>query len=277
MASERIAIEGVGKILAVASGKGGVGKSTVSVNLALALAGLGYKVGLFDGDVHGPDVPLMLGVRRRDEATGQNAFVAAVVSPEFQNSMPKNKPLERYGLKMMSLGLLVGEEQPIIPDTNLIGRMILQVLRSLDWGKLDYLLIDLPPGTGEPQITLSQKLQIDGVVLVTTPPDVALLDTTKALNLYRDRGIKILGLVENMSYFICPTCKDKHEIFPRSTREAERSIKAESVAVLGRIPLNPAVGSAGDSGRPLIITDPQNEVSQAFFETARTVAEAFKA
>lgn len=274
MAGERIVIDGVKRVIAVASGKGGVGKSTVSVNLALALAELGYKVGLFDGDVHGPNVPLMLGVRRTQRAEGAAAYVAIAVSSEYEKKTSRSQPLERYGLKIMSIGLLVGEDQPVIPDTNLVGRMVVQMLRSVDWDGLDFLLIDLPPGTGEPQITLSQKLQLDGVVLVTTPPDVALLDTTKALNLYRDRGIEVLGLVENMSYYICPTCGDQREIFPRSEREAERAVRSESVTVLGRIPLSPAVGTAGDNGRPLLITNPEGEVAQAFLETARQLIQA---
>lgn len=277
MSNERVTLEGVKRIVAVASGKGGVGKSTVSVNLALALAGLGYKVGLFDGDVHGPNIPLMLGARRQEKAEGYKDYVAVAMSRDYEKETRKGPPLERFGLKVMSTGLLVGEEQPIIPDTNLIGRMIMQMIRSIDWGELDYLLIDLPPGTGEPQITLSQELQIDGVVLVTTPPDVSLLDTTKALNLYRERGIAVLGLVENMSFYICPVCSDQREIFPRSEREAERSLKAENITILGRIPLNPAVGTAGDNGRPLVITEPASEVTLAFIETARQVVKAIEA
>lgn len=269
-------LDGVKYIVAVASGKGGVGKSTVSVNLALALAGLGYKVGLFDGDIHGPNVPLMLGVRRRGRAAGAEAFVAVAMSREAEKTMRKSEALERYGLKVMSIGLLVGEDQPVIPDTNLVGRMVMQMLRSIDWGGVDFLLIDLPPGTGEPQITLSEKLQLDGVVLVSTPPDVSLLDTTKALNLYRDRKINILGLVENMSYYICPTCGDQREIFPRSEREAERAVRDKNVQILGRIPLSPAVGTAGDNGRPLVITEPEGEVAQAFFEAARQVVAAIQ-
>jgi ATP-binding protein involved in chromosome partitioning len=273
MAGKRTTLDGVKQVIAVASGKGGVGKSTVSVNLALALAGLGYRVGLFDGDIHGPNVPLMLGVRRRGRATGEEAQVAVAVAQEYEKTLPKSAALERYGLKIMSVGLLVGEDQPVIPDTNLVGRMVMQLIRSVDWGELDFLLIDLPPGTGEPQITLSQHLQIDGVVLVSTPPDVALLDTTKALNLYRDRRIGILGLIENMSYYICPNCGDQREIFPRSQREAERAVRADDVPLLGRIPLSPAVGTAGDSGRPLVITEPQSAVTQAFLEAARRVVE----
>jgi len=267
MVEARVTIEGARIVIAVASGKGGVGKSTVSVNLALALAGLGYKVGLFDGDVHGPDVPLMLGARRKGRAEQEAAMVTVAIAANAEKDMPKGRPLERFGLKMMSLGLLVGEEQPIIPDTNLVGSMVMQLLRSTDWGGADFLLIDLPPGTGEPQITLSQRLHIDGVVLVSTPADVALLDTTKALNLYSDQGIRVFGLVENMSYYICPCCGDRSEIFPRSRRAAERTIS--SVPILGRIPLNPEVGIAGDDGRPLVVTAPEGIVAQAFLETAR--------
>lgn len=268
------AIEGVKRIIAIASGKGGVGKSTVSVNLALALAQLGYKVGLFDADVHGPNVPLMLGVRRKAKAQAGEAEVAIALSSKFEKSTPKKQALERYGIQIMSIGLLVGEEQAVVPDTNLIGRMVVQLLRSVDWGELDFLLVDLPPGTGEPQITLAQTKLLDGIVLVTTPPDVALLDTSKALSLYRDRSIPVLGLIENMSFYICPKCGDKEEIFPRSEREAERSVRARDVAMLGKIPLNPAVGTAGDNGRPLVITEPEGEVAKAFFEAARQVAQA---
>lgn len=269
--AKRIKLEGIKKIIAVASGKGGVGKSTVSVNLALALAKLGYRVGLFDGDIYGPDVPLMLGVRRQKPAEGEEAEVAIAISPDLEKPVPRGKPLERYGIKMMSLGLLVGEEQAIVPDSLLIARLVIQLLRSTDWGELDYLLIDLPPGTGEPQITLAQLLALDGVVLVTTPADVALLDTTKALNLYRGHSIPILGLVENMSFYICPKCGDRQEIFPRSQREIERSLKKDDIIVLGQIPLTASLGIAADSGRPLIITEPGGTITLAFIEAAQQI------
>ncbi len=269
-------ISGVNRILAVASGKGGVGKSTISVNLALALVSLGFKVGLFDGDIYGPNVPLMLGVRRTEFARGRGGEVTLALSREAEKTRPKIPALEKFGLKVMSIGLLVGEGRPVNPDSNLVGKMALQMVRSVDWGELDFLIIDLPPGTGEPQITLAQNLEIDAVLLVSTPPDVALLDTTKALNLYVAQGIEILGLIENMSYYICPVCKDRREIFPRSEREAERAVKDINIKVLGRIPLNPEIGTAGDNGQPVLITNPQGELAGTFFECGKGVAEIFK-
>lgn len=266
-------IEGVKKVVAVASGKGGVGKTTTAVNLAIALAQRGWRVGLFDGDVNGPDVPLMLGVRRRERAEGMGAFVTVASAAPLRKE-DKGRALERYGVKVMSIGLLVGEDQPVVPETMMVGKMVLNLMRSIDWDELDILLIDLPPGTGEPQLTLTNVLKLDGVVLVTTPPDVALLDTTKCLNLFRQSNVPILGLVENMSYSICPHCGERLEFFRRSKREGERAIKNADIPILGRIPLDGDLSEAGDDGRPLLITQPDSLIAKAFLDAADAVAKA---
>src|SRR5438045_1230376 len=186
-------IRDVSRIIAVASGKGGVGKTTVTVNLALALLLNGARVGLFDADIYGPNVPLMLGVRRSKPTAGWIPIGRAENAPYI-------KPLERYGLKVMSVGLLVGEMETVMPDPRFVGLIVSRTLKDVLWGELDYLLVDLPPGTGEPQQTLINSVQVDGVVVVTTPQDLSLLDASRSLGLFRQAGVPILGIVENMSY-----------------------------------------------------------------------------
>ena len=196
----RLRLRNVRRVLAVASGKGGVGKSTVAVNLALGLAQAGYRVGLLDADVHGPNVPLMLGVRRRQDARDWQAIIP-IGSRQGAEPRPELPPLERYGLKIMSIGLLVGEDQAALVDNvAVVGLLVRNLLRMVDWGELDVLLLDLPPGTSEPQATILATVALDGVLLVVTPQDVARLDTTRALRAFEQAGVPILGLVENMSY-----------------------------------------------------------------------------
>ncbi len=257
---------GVGRLLAVASGKGGVGKSTVAVNLALALAAAGRKVGILDADIHGPNVPLLLGVRRREAAKGLALMSIAGRLPEAE----RPRPLDRYGLAMLSLALFVGEEQHLLPgNTEFAGRLIRQLLFDAVWGELDYLLIDLPPGTGEPQATLAREVALNGVILVVTPQDLSLLDTTRSLKMFREAGAPILGVVENMSHFICPHCGERVEVFDRS--DEEWAVRDASGALLGQVPLDLAISRAANSGRPVVVTAPDSPQARAFGAIAAEV------
>ncbi len=257
-------VDGVSHILAIASGKGGVGKTTVAVNLALALAQQGARVGIFDADVYGPNVPLMLGVHRAQSTKGSVPIARA-------DSKPYIPPLERFGLKVMSFGLLVGEQDTVLADQPLIASLVKQTLRDVLWAPLDYLLIDLPPGSGEPQQSLVNEFQIDGVVVVTTPQDLSLLDAGRSLGLFRKAGVPILGVVENMSYLLCPHCHEQIEVFHRSEREW--AIQDQQLAVLGRIPMDLAISRGIDAGHPLVTAAPDAAESHAFQEVARRVAE----
>src|SRR3954468_24588776 len=227
-------VPGVKNIIAVASGKGGVGKSTVSVNLAVALAMDGASVGILDADITGPNVPLMMGVEGAPAATADG----------------KIRPLERFGVKVISIQFFVPEGQPIVWRGPLVGGAIQQFLRDVDWGELDYLVIDLPPGTSDAQLTLAQAVPISGTVLVTTPQDVALADVGKALAMLKRLNVPIIGLVENMSAFVCPHCGDVTEIFGRGG--GERFAQEHGLAFLGKIPLDVTVRQGGDVGVPAV-------------------------
>jgi ATP-binding protein involved in chromosome partitioning len=259
-------IEGVSRLIAVASGKGGVGKTTVAVNLALALALSGAKVGLFDADLYGPNVPLMLGVHQTKSEratfpvarTGRESYI---------------KPLERYGLKVMSVGLLVAETEVVQPDPRLVGMFVKQTLLDVQWGELDYLLIDLPPGTGEPQQTLVQGVHLDGVVVVTTPQDLSLLDAGRSLRLFRQMGVPILGVIENMSYLACPHCGEPIEVFERSDRDW--ALKESGLEVLGNIPLELKISQAINAGHPLMQSESSSEATAAFRDIAARLAARF--
>jgi ATP-binding protein involved in chromosome partitioning len=257
-------IEGVSHIVAVASGKGGVGKTTVTVNLALALAQSGARVGLFDADIYGPNVPLMLGIRRTKAATGMMPIARAETDPYIE-------PLERYGLKVMSMGLLVGENQAVMPDPRFAGMMVTRTFRDMLWGDLDYLLIDLPPGTGEPQQSLVDIVQLDGVVVVTTPQDLSLLDAGRSLEMFRKAKVPILGIVENMSYFVCPDCGSRVEVFHRSDRTWAIQDEGE-LELLGRVPMEQAISRGIDSGHPLTQQAPNAAESAVFREIAARIA-----
>jgi ATP-binding protein involved in chromosome partitioning len=259
-------IEGASRVIAVASGKGGVGKTTVAVNLALALALDGARVGLFDADLYGPNVPLMLGIHqtKSERAT----FPVARARRE-----PYIKPLERYGLKMMSVGLLVAETDVVQPDPRLVGLFVKQTLLDVQWGELDYLLIDLPPGTGEPHQTLIQGVFLDGVVVVTTPQDLSLLDAGRSLRLFRRMGVPILGAIENMSYLTCPHCGEPIEVFQRSNRDW--AIEGQEVDLLGRIPLDPSISQAINAGHPLMQSAPASSGAVVFRAVAKRVAGKF--
>ncbi len=238
--------------IVVGSGKGGVGKSTVSVNLAIALAKLGYKVGLLDADLYGPSIPLMLGVDSTPEVTEDE----------------KLKPIEVYGIKVMSLGFMLEDDTPVIWRGPLLIKALQQFLQDVEWGELDFLLTDLPPGTGDIQISMSQNVHVKGAIAVTTPQDVALLDVKKAITMFSKIGIPVLGVVENMSYFICPDCGSKHYIFSGEKSSTGDELKTEK---LGQIPLTISIREGGDKGKPVIVAEPESEVSKAFMEAAKTI------
>jgi ATP-binding protein involved in chromosome partitioning len=263
---QRASIDQVKHLVVVGSGKGGVGKSTVSVNLAVALARQGAAVGLLDGDTYGPSVPLMLGIRKRGESYGwRNTLPLAhrqKLSPEQML-----QPLTRYGVKVMSVGFFVGEEQAVAPMPDVQGLLIRQLLSLVNWGELDYLIVDLPPGNGEPQATLVHELELAGAILVTTPQDVARIDTAKALAMFRSAGVRVLGVVKNMSGFTCPHCGEVVEIFPTGM---EMRASLDNLPVLCTIPLHPPTATSGDSGQPIVVSLPSSPASLAF----RTLAES---
>ena len=253
----------VAHLIAIASGKGGVGKSTVTVNLAVALAARGRRVGILDADIHGPNVPYLLGVRRRVAAPPGALFSLAGPARE----MDQAPPLKRHGVAIMSLALLAGEEQHLLGgNLSLAGRVIQRLLLTSDWGGLHYLLIDLPPGTGEPQATLVGQIALDGVVLVVTPQDLALLDTTRSRQLFREAGGPILGVVENMSHFVCPHCGERVEVFARGAEAW--GVRDAAGPLLGEVPLDLAIGEAANAGRPLVVTAPDSPQATAFFAIA---------
>ena len=229
-------VPAVEKIVAVASGKGGVGKTTVTVNLAIALAALGQRVGLFDADLYGPNVPLLLGVTRR---TGPARPPLIPIARADQK--PYIDPLERHGIALMSFGLLVGETDTMLPDSRFAGSMVEQTLRDVKWGhgadggRRDVLLIDLPPGSGEPQQTLVQNLAIDGVIAVTTPQDLSLMDTGRSLGLYRKAEVRVLGVVENMAYLDCPHCQERIDVFHESDRPW--AVRDADLPLLAQLPM----------------------------------------
>jgi len=247
-------IPGVKNIIAVASGKGGVGKSTVSVNLAAALARDGASVGLLDADITGPNIPMMLGVEGQPKATADNRI----------------QPLERHGVKVISIAFFVPEGQPIVWRGPLVGGAIQQFLRDVDWGDLDYLVIDLPPGTSDAQLTLAQSVPISGAVLVTTPQDVSVSDVTKALAMFERMNVPVIGIVENMSAFICPHCGEATEIFGRGG--GERVAREHGIELLGRIPLEITVRQGGDAGVPVVAQREPGPAAEALVKLARTVA-----
>jgi ATP-binding protein involved in chromosome partitioning len=249
-------IPAVRHVVAVASGKGGVGKSTVAVNLAAALAARGARTGLLDADIYGPSIPMMMGVRERPAL----------------NEARKIVPFDRHGVRFMSLGFLVDPDSAVIWRGPMVMKAIDQLLRDVDWGELDYLVVDLPPGTGDAQLTLSQKVRLAGAVIVTTPQDVALADAIKGVAMFRKVGVPVLGFVENMSYFQCPHCATRTDVFDHggAAREAARL----GVPFLGEIPLDGAIRSAGDAGAPIVATERESPRSRPFFELAAAIEAA---
>jgi ATP-binding protein involved in chromosome partitioning len=247
-------IPGVKNVIAVASGKGGVGKSTISVNLAVALAQAGASVGLLDGDITGPNIPMMLGVEGQPRATAEN----------------KIEPLERHGVKVISIQFFVPEGQPIVWRGPLVGGAIQQFLRDVDWGELDYLVVDLPPGTSDAQLTLAQAVPISGAVLVTTPQEVSLSDVRKALSMLRRMSVPVLGIVENMTAFVCPHCGESTEIFGHGG--GERFAAAEDLEYLGGIPLDITVRQGGDVGVPAVAQREPGPAARAMSRLASIIA-----
>lgn len=270
--TQRARLEHVGTLLVVGSGKGGVGKSTVSVNLAVALGKRGARVGLLDGDAYGPSIPMMLGVRKKAASKGSEAVLPLAERKDIPPEL-KIKPLLRYGIKIMSVGFFIGEEQAVAPMPDVLGMLIRQLLYSVDWGELDYLIIDLPPGTSEPQATLCREMQLDGAVLVTTPQDIARIDTSKALAMFQAANVPVLGLVQNMDGLLCPHCGEHIDIFPHSQ---ETRLLLDDLRLLGRIPLDPAAVVSGDKGHPVVISMPESPVAQAFFAVAGEVISILK-
>lgn len=247
-------------IIAVASGKGGVGKTTVTVNLALAFQASGLSVGIFDADIYGPNVPIMLGIHRRKKSEG---FVATARQKDAPPYLP---PVRRFGMDIMSTGLLVAEDQVIDPARgfNTIGRLTVQTLKDTMWNELDVLLIDLPPSAGQPQADLIQFVPIDGVIIVTTPQDLSLLDASRSLQQFQEGGVPIWGIVENMSFFVCPTCQEKHEIFQRSGKW--RPPMLSEVPVIGQIPMTSTISAGINQANPLLHQDPQSQQAAAFLD-----------
>ncbi len=247
-------IEGIKNIIAVTSGKGGVGKTTVAVNLAVALSQLGAKVGLLDSDITGPNVPLMLGLEDHQPKAKDNRII----------------PAESYGIKCISMAFFVAKDTPVIWRGPMLDKAVRQFLRDVEWGELDYLIVDMPPGTGDVQLTFAQATSLAGGVIVTTPQDVAILDGRKGLAMFQQMQIPVLGFIENMSYFLCPHCNERSEIF--SHGGGSRLAEEHGVPFLGEIPIDPALRTGGDEGKPLTAVDPNHPVSQAFTEVAKAVA-----
>lgn len=250
------AIPGIKNIIAVSAGKGGVGKSTVSTNLAMALKSLGHSVGLLDADIYGPSIPRMLGAINQKPAI---------------NAEQKLSPVERFGLKLMSLGFLVEEGAAVIWRGPMLFKAIDQFLRDVQWGELDYLIIDLPPGTGDVQLTISQRVPVTGAVIVSTPQNIAFIDVKKAIDMFRRLNVPLLGLIENMSYMLNPATQEKIQLFPKG--ELEKYISENNIKKIGEIPFHPQVASSCEIGMPLLETNPQSTEAQEFIKIAKYLTE----
>jgi len=245
-------IAGVRHLVAVGSGKGGVGKTTVSVNLAVALAAMGYKTGLLDADVYGPNVPLMMGIQDMP-----------VVRDEII------EPLDKFGVKLMSMGFLNPGDRPLIWRGPMLHSVVQQFIRGVAWGELDYLIIDLPPGTGDVQLSLIQTVPLSGAIVVTTPSDVSLEDARKAVHMFRQVRVEILGIVENMSYLVCPHCSQRVDVF--SSGGGRRTAQEMEAHFLAELPLDPEVRAGGDSGRPVALRDGTDPHAAGFLEMAKAM------
>ena len=250
---QQIAVPGVKAIVAVASGKGGVGKSTTAANLALAFQRQGHATGILDADIYGPSQPRMMGVSGRPE------------SPDGK----RLRPMEAYGIKVMSMGFLVGEDTPMIWRGPMVQSAIQQMLRDVDWGELDVLVVDMPPGTGDAQLTLAQQVPLAGAVIITTPQDISLLDAKKGLNMFRKVDVPVFGMVENMSYYLCPHCGERSDIFSAGggRREAEKL----GTDLLGEIPLDIVIRETSDGGHPVVVSHPESEHAKVYLSIAEQV------
>jgi ATP-binding protein involved in chromosome partitioning len=248
----------LGKVVAISSGKGGVGKSTVSVNLAVALARAGHRVGLMDADIYGPNIPRMMGVDQKPEVHAQ-----------------KIHPLAAHGVKLISLGLIVERDAPAIWRGPIIMKVIGQFVRDVEWGELDYFLVDLPPGTGDAQLSLAQTVHIRAAIIVTTPQEVAVGDSLRGAKMFERVGVPVLGVIENMSYFVCPHCGERTEIFLSGggTRLADEL----GVPLLGQVPLQAHMADLADAGRPIVVAEPDSPAARALDAIARRAADALAA
>ena len=258
-AADRPLIPGIRAIVAVASGKGGVGKSTTSVNLALALSAAGRRVGVLDSDIYGPSMPRMMGISGRPTSADGKML----------------KPMENYGVRCMSMGFLVEEDTPMIWRGPMVMSAIEQMLNDVEWGELDVLVIDLPPGTGDAQLTIAQRVPLTGAVIVSTPQDIALLDARRGLNMFRKVDVPVFGIVENMSYYVCPECGHRAEIF--SHGGARREAEQLGMTFLGEVPLDIEIRETSDAGRPIVVSRPDSPLAEAYRQIAQRVAEKIDA
>jgi ATP-binding protein involved in chromosome partitioning len=251
-------VAGVSAIIAVASGKGGVGKSTTAVNLALGLRDLGLKVGLLDADIYGPSTPKLLGIKGRPQTRGGTTLI----------------PMDGYGLKVMSIGFLIEEETPMIWRGPMVMSALTQMLREVDWGELDIMVVDMPPGTGDAQLTMAQQVPLKGAVIVSTPQDLALIDARRGIAMFRRVNVPVLGIVENMSYFLCPQCGTRSDIFSHggARHEAERL----GVPFLGEVPLHMDIREKSDAGLPLVATAPDGPIAATYRDIAAKVRDQLK-
>jgi ATP-binding protein involved in chromosome partitioning len=248
-------LPGIKNVIAVASGKGGVGKSTTAVNLALALALDGARVGLLDADIYGPSQPRMMGLQGERPTSLDGRRI---------------KPLEAHGIKVISIGFLIEEEQPMVWRGPMVTQALTQLLGETAWGELDYLVIDMPPGTGDIQLTLSQRVPVSGAVVVTTPQDIALLDARKGLRMFQKVSVPVLGIVENMSTHVCSSCGHEEPIF--GSGGGERMARQYGVSLLGQLPLDIRIREETDEGRPTVVADPDSRIARAYIDTARRAA-----
>jgi ATP-binding protein involved in chromosome partitioning len=246
-------IPSIKNIIAVASGKGGVGKSTTAVNLALALSAEGASVGILDADIYGPSQPMMLGIAGRPESKDGKSL----------------EPMEGHGLQASSIGFLIDVDTPMVWRGPMVTQALEQLLKDTRWRDLDYLVVDLPPGTGDIQLTLAQKVPVTGAVIVTTPQDIALIDARKGLKMFEKVSVPVLGIIENMSYFLCPACGHREEIFKHGG--GKRTAEQLNVPFLGEIPLDPKVVIGGDSGRPIVASEEKSEVTEAYLRIAESI------
>lgn len=250
----KLPVAGVRNLITIGSGKGGVGKTTVSVNLALALKAMGHKVGLLDADVYGPNVPRMLGVNEAPRGQGDRI-----------------RPIEAHGLKVMSMGFLSPGDKPVIWRGPMLHSVMQQFIRNVEWGELDYLLIDLPPGTGDVALSLAQTTPITGAIVVTTPSEVSMEDARKAVNMFRQLHVQLLGIVENMSYLVAPKSGERIDVFGEGG--GRRTADQMEIPFLGELPLVPAIREGGDNGRPMALAGAADSGAKPFFDLARTVLE----